>query len=267
MHKISKNDPTAPYTIARLVDGDLFAMKFNDGWLVGRCLESELIPKRDTNWPAIATGVAAGPLQSDGATAGGVPDTPRTIAAEGGGRTFLYHKEKDKIMQVFAGVNVPLGRVYYEVPEGTKHGDLLREDLGVPTLTAAAISTWGWQWTGYQSMNAMPKRISMAMLPYQVDMAVAMFNQASQTFTPIFDWLINNVRYESLDPADKEDQKLIVMVLKNRLDEIKYSPGIRGYNYAPGFRNIFKVDPVIQTRNAIFGIPKEGQAGKYVIGE
>lgn len=264
--KLTKNDPRAPWPTARIVDGGLFAMKFNDGWLVGRALETELVPKRDTNWGAIAALVAAGPLKVDGAAAGAVPDTPVTLNTENG-KTFLYHEEENIIMQVFGGINWPLARVFYEIPKGTVHGDLQRQDLNVPTLNAAGISTWGWTWSGHQSMNGDERRASMFMLPYKIDIGVAVFNASSQAFTPIFDWLINNIKFEALNPADKEDGKIIEMVLKNRLDDvIKYSPGLRGFGYKQGFRKVFGVDPVIQTKNKIYGIPSSGDAAKYVLG-
>lgn len=251
MYKVSRNDPTAPISVARIVDGDLYAHKFNEGWLVRRCITSELVPKRDTNWGSIASGVAAGPLASDGATAGAIPDMPWTLQAEGGGRKFIYSSFKNITIQVFAGINWPLARVFYENPKGTRQGRLNNTELGPPTLAATGISTWGWTWSGFQSMCNKITRASMALVPYDLDFAVAVFNAGSQPFTPIFDWQLNMIQGESLDPTDKDDAKLIEMVLKNRLDVIKYNPGLGGFNYTPGFKEIYGVEPVVQTKRQL----------------
>jgi len=251
MYKISRNDPNAPMSVARIVDGDLYAQKFNEGWLVSRSIISELVPKRDTNWASIATGVAAGPLASDGTTAGAIPDTPYTLQAEGGGRKFIYSEAKNVAIQVFAGINWPLARVFYENPKGTRQGRLINKELGPPTLGAAGISTWGWTWSGFQSMCNKITRASMAIVPYNLDFAVAIFNAGSQAITPIFDWQLNMVQFEPLDPTDSADAKLIEMVLKNRLDVIKYNPGLGGISYFPGFKNTFGVEPVVQTKRQL----------------
>lgn len=247
----SVNRPEAPWTEAQIVDGDLFALKTNDGWLVARAIDTEVIPKRDTNWPAVGTGVAAGPLQSDGVTPGAVPDTPRTLVAEGGGQEFLYTDREDIIVQVFAGINQPVTRVFYEYPKGNRQRALQRDNLGVPTLTAAAISSWGWAWSGYQSLAGDERRISMLLIPYKISVGAAVFNEDSIDRPIAFDWTLNNIRFEGLNPADPADAQVIILVLKNRLNVVKFNPGMQGFNFSPGFRKIFKVDPVVQKANKL----------------
>lgn len=249
-----KNDLTLPWTQSRCIDGDLFADKFIDGWLVGRTKESEVIFKEDTNWPSIAAGNAAGPLQPDGTTAGALPDTPRTLTAEGGGREFLYIDRDFEIWQIYGSIDWPLSKIFMELPKGSKQGNL-RTDLSTYALGASAISTWGWAYMGKDSMIGEATRIAMFLLPpAKVSVAFAVWNEASQAHTPRFEWIINKIQFEPLDPADNEDAKLICDVLRNRIDTVKYSPGLNGFIYTPGFRKQFGVDPIKQTKRGIYRV-------------
>jgi hypothetical protein len=251
--RYTKNDPEAPYTIAQVIFGDLFAVLHNDGWMVGRCKTSELVPKRDNNWPAIPSANAVGPMRADGTTAGAVPDSPWTLTGEAG-RTFLYTEKKDTLIQAFAGINWPLMRVYVQVPKQTAQGALPRGELDVPVLGPTAVSSWGWRWTGHQSMQHRITRASMFFVPYKTEVGIALYNEASQARVAnqtIMDWLINTINFEALDPRDREDAKLIEMVLKNRGDFVKWSPGSRGMGI-DNFKSIYGVEPVIQTKNKLY---------------
>lgn len=248
---------------AALVEGgQLFAVYFKGEWLVARCLVPELVPKEDTNWPNIAAGNAAGPLTQDGVTAGTIPMAPTTLAAEGA-ETYLYHEQKKEIWQVFMGISTPLVYVYREVPTGDRHGEL--GNLHAPNLQAAAVSTWGWNWGGWESFKGDERAVSMSFIPYKQTSAYAVFNVASYAQQPTVRWLINKILFDPLDPADKQDAKLIEDVLKGRIaDAIKWSAGVDGMDYQPGFRDVFGVDPVVMTKRQLY---RNTTSGKVPLGE
>jgi len=240
---------------ATLEGGDLFVYGLGPHergttWMVGRALDAELVPKDDARWGSIAGGAAAGPLHSDG-TAGDVPDLSYLATAEGTERAWLRHEgSKNEMWQVFAGVSPPLVYVYREYPKGNRHGALGAAD--VPTLGAAAVSTWGWTWAGWESFIDTPTVASMFMLPYKLNVAHAIFNRASYAVTPRMMWHVNKVRFEALNPDDAGDAKLIQDVLRGRIEpKVRWSPGLKGFNYEAGFRSTFGVDPILQTRREI----------------
>lgn len=246
---------TIPMEQARIVAGDLFVYGLGPAergtiWLVARALDSEIVPKDDDRWAAIAGGIAAGPLKSDG-TAGDIPDLSYLVNAESTERSWMRHDVNfNEMWQIFAGLSPPLMYVYREYPKGNRHGALGGAD--VPSLAAAAVSTWGWTWAGYESFISNPTTASMFLLPYKVSVAHAIHNRASYSMTPRLMWWINKIRFEALDPKDKEDAVLIKDVLRDRIrPKVRWSPGLKGFSYEPGFRKVFGVDPVIQTKREL----------------
>lgn len=244
-----------PMDKARIVAGDLFAYGLGPGsegtiWLVARALDSEMVPKDDARWGSITGGNAAGPLKADG-TAGDIPDLSYLATAESTERAWLRHdSNKNEMWQVFAGVTPPLVLVYREYPKGNRHGALGSAD--VANLSAAAVSTWGWTWAGWESFIDNPTVASMFLLPFKVNVAHAIYNLASYARTPRLEWFINQIRFEALNPEDRDDAKLILDVLRSRIvPKVRWSPGLRGFSYQPGFQNVFGVPPVIQTKREI----------------
>lgn len=243
-----------PMEEAQVEAGDLFAYGLGPGaegthWMVGRALDAEMVPKDDTRWGAIAGGNAAGPLTSAGA-AGAIPDLSYLATAEATERAWMRIDNKNEMWQVFSGVSPPLVQVYREYPKGNRHGGLGPADI--PNLQAAAVSTWGWTWGGWESFLDTPTVASMFLLPYKLDVAHAIFNRASYAVTPRVMWHINKIRFEALDPDDEKDMSLITDVLRARIrPKVRWSPGIKGFNYAAGFKNVFGVRPIVQTRREV----------------
>ena len=251
-----------PMDEVRIEAGDLFAYGLGPGvkgtiWAVLRALDSEMMPKDDARWGSISGGNAAGPLKADG-TAGDIPDLSYLATAEATERQWLRPDvSTNEIWQVFAGVTPPLVYVYREYPKGNRFGALSGAD--VPNLSATAVSTWGWTWAGYESFIDTPTMASMFLLPYKLSVAHAIFNRASYAVTPRMVWWLNKVRFEALNPKDPDDAKLIQDVLRTRIKpKVRWSPGLKGFSYTPGFRTVFKVDPVMQTKRELFVQQKDG---------
>lgn len=263
----SRSSRLTPMDEVKLVGGDLFAFGLGPGsmgsiWLVARALDSEMVPKDDSNWASITGGNAAGPLRSDGTTAGSVPDLVYLLTAEATERSWLYHEQKNEFWQIFATLDRPLYYVYREYPKGNRMGPLGAAD--VPGLAATAISTWGWTWSGWESFGSNPTLASMFLLPYKVNVAHAIYNIASYAKTPRVQWHLNEVQFDPLDPRDKDDARLIQDVLRSRIEpKVRWSPGIKGFSYKPGFQKVFGVPPVIQTKRE-FMIQPGGAGGELI---
>lgn len=246
-----------PWEEAAVQEGELFGYLTNDGWLVARGTMVEDVPydyadDEVTRYPSIAAGQVSGPV-----SAGPIPGR----FYEANGHSVVYHENKGEIWQCFFGVSWPLTRVFMDYPYQNRHGQL-RHEMGGPSVNATDASSWGWKFYGWQSRYGKETSISQFLLPYQIEIGVAIHNLASQAKAPQVSFHFNKIQYDPLDPADDKDARLIADVLKRRITKgvrVLWSPSVDGFNFKPGFRSIFKVDPVKMNARRILRITAKGE--------
>jgi len=245
-----------PWEEAAVQEGELLGYLTNDGWLVARAIMVEDVPydyadDEVTRYPSIAAGQVSGPV-----TPGPIPG--RFMNADG--LSTIYHENEDEIWQCFFGVSWPLTRVFLDYPYQSRHGQL-RDDIGGPAVQNTGASSWGWKFYGWQSRYGKETSISQFLLPYMVEIGVAIHNLASQAKAPFVSFHLNKVKYDPLDPSNEKDAQLIVDVLKRRITKgvrVLWSPSVDGFNFKPGFRKIFTVDPVKLEGREVYRIPLRG---------
>lgn len=247
---------STPFEQGKVTPGRLFAYGDKSGWVVLRALDTELMYFHYILFPSIPGGNASGPF-----TAAKIPDTPQRSSTQGS-LAILYHEYQDEIWQVAMGISKPLTYVLVDYPTGVRQG-MLRNDIGPAGWSSTSVDQWGWKFAGWESFYGKETMASQVMIPQKIYFGMAIYNIASYAITPQVRFPINKIRYEALDPEDKDDAVLINEFLKARIDREmpRWTPGMTEFTYPNGIKSTFGVYPVKMTKR--MPIVNKGSSGSF----
>jgi hypothetical protein len=200
-------------------------LKTQQGLLVTKVFETEIVPYENPLWPVVP--------------AGGFVDffIPRDAVANE-----IFRVERPgTISQIFQGWAQPNLKIFMRIPQGTPRGVHPNPRIGNPAINT--LPPFGWILQGFESpKDSWTRKGEFFILPY-LSYEFGFINPEGFDVKPNSNHLFNNFNHIPYDPREASDHEVIMRILKGSIPARIWSPGIEPFPFN-SFTTRFEVPPI-----------------------